>query len=350
MSVSGSNPYTLVFGYPPIEMIDRTPQLERIVGDFSMKNPANYISLVTGIRGSGKTVFITQVADKLKDKKNWIVVNLNSQRDLLMNFAAKLESDRTLSSWFNDAGINLQAFGLGLGIKGSHKITDIEEAISKMLKSIKKHNKRVLITIDEAVNSKEMREFTSAYQIFLRERLPVFLIMTGLFKDVDALRNSVGMTFLERAPRTVLSPLNINAIADNYSMNLGIKQDKANRLAKMSKGYSFGFQVMGYFLYENPTNTEKALDDAKAYLYEFAYDKIWSELSPKDREMAVSIANVRSGDVGDIKKIMNITTDQFNPYRSRLIKAGIINSPAKGQVEFALPFFDDYINEIMDSC
>lgn len=34
------NPYTLVFGQPPLEMIERTAQAERIISEFSQERPA----------------------------------------------------------------------------------------------------------------------------------------------------------------------------------------------------------------------------------------------------------------------------------------------------------------------
>ena len=75
--------------------------------------------LVYGKRGSGKTVFITEIADRLKSKKEWIIINLNPKRDLLISLAAKLESDTSLRKIFKEAEINLQAFGIGIGIKSS---------------------------------------------------------------------------------------------------------------------------------------------------------------------------------------------------------------------------------------
>ena len=51
-----------------------------------------------------------------------------------------------------------------------------------MLGALKRKGKKVLITIDEVVNTKEMRLFISAFQIFLREELPVFLLMAGLYE------------------------------------------------------------------------------------------------------------------------------------------------------------------------
>jgi len=337
-----SNPYTLVFGQRPLEIIERTAQAERIISEFTQERPSNYLNLITGIRGCGKTVFITQIANRLNERGDWEVINLNPQRDMLNSLVAKLDSNNTLSRIFRDAEINLSAFGLGVDIKGGDPIYDVEEALVKMLRSLKKHNKRILITIDEATNSKEMKIFASAYQILLREDLPVFLLMTGLYKNIDGLRNAEGMTFLERAPRTILSPLNIDAITANYFETLKVDLPKAVRLAALTKGYSFAFQTIGYFTWENPKDEEKALRDAREYLYEFAYTKIWSELSPKDRDMVKALADSQTGDVMDVRSKLNYTSDQFNPYRNRLIKAGVVMSPSNGHLEFALPWFGEF--------
>ncbi len=337
-----SNPYTLVFGQPPIEFVERSAQAERIVSEFCQDHPANYLNLITGVRGSGKTVFITQIAERMKQKDDWIIVNLNPQRDLLKSFAAKLDSDRKLNRLFREAEINLQAFGLGVEIKGAAPISDIEEALIRMLRSIKRSNKKVLITIDEVTNSKDMRVFASSYQIFLREKLPVFLLMTGLYKNIDSLRNADGMTFLERAPRTVLSPLDIDAIAAKYMETLGVDAATANRIAGATRGYAFAFQVIGYFLWENSSDMPRAMTLAREYLYEFAYYKIWTELSAKDKTVVQAIAKAPTGEVSEIRKKLDYSSNQFNPYRDRLLKAGIISCPTKGVAEIALPWFGDF--------
>ena len=336
------NPYTLVFGQPPLEFVERTIQEERIISDFDSEMPANYINLVTGIRGCGKTVFITDIAEKLRSRKNWIVINLNAQRDLLQSFAAKLDSDRTLHNIFREAQINLQAFGIGVGISGIPPISDIEDALVRMLRQISKQGKRVLVTVDEASNTKDMRVFSSAFQIFLRERLPVFLLMTGLYRNIDNLRNADGMTFLERAPRTVLAPLGYEAMARKYMETLLLREDEAIRLSYATKGYAFAFQVMGYFSCENPGDKEKAMADSMEYLGEFAYRKIWSEVSPKDREIICAVAQAPNGEILRIRQILQYSSNQFNPYRDRLIKAGILRSERNGYLEFSLPGFGDF--------
>lgn len=344
-----SNPYTLVFGQPPLEIIERKAQADRIISEFCEARPSNYINLVTGIRGCGKTVFITQIANRLQKKKEWIVINLNPQRDLLTALAAKLNSDKNLNKLFIEAQINLQALGIGIEIKGAPPVTDIEEALTRMLRSLEKHNKRVLITIDEATNSKDIRIFTSSFQIFLREGLPVFLLMTGLFNHIDRLRNAEGMTFLERAPRTVLSPLNFNAVVDKYVKTLKLKQSDAIKLATATKGYSFAFQTIGYYAWEYPGKLDSALKDAKEYLFEFAYRKIWSEHSSTDQKVIRAIHLSKTGEISQIRKILGWSSNQFNPYRDRLIKSGIISVPQNGYVELALPWFGDYAVSIPES-
>lgn len=337
-----SNPYTLVFGRPPLEIIERKTQADRIISEFCQEHPSNYLNLVTGIRGCGKTVFITRIANRLREKKEWVVINLNPQRDLLTALTAKLNSDHVLNRIFTEAEINLRAFGLGVAIKGAPPVTDIEEALTRMLRSLRKHGKRVLVTIDEVTNSRDIRVFASAYQIFLREELPVFLLMTGLFNHMDRLRNAEGMTFLERAPRTVLSPLNFTAMVDKYAGTLGVSEETAVRLARETKGYSFAFQVVGYYAWENPGRMDQALKDAREYLFEFAYRKIWTELSAKDREVALAVYRSGTGEVARVRELMNWSSNQFNPYRDRLLKSGVITSPQSGYVELALPWFGEY--------
>ena len=53
-------------------------------------------------------------------------------------------------------------------------------ALSKMLAVLKKHKKKLLVTVDEVVNNQYVREFVTTFQILGQENLPIFLLMTGL--------------------------------------------------------------------------------------------------------------------------------------------------------------------------
>ena len=144
------------------------------------------------------------------------------------------------------AKVNFSALGLGVEIKGEPPITEYASAVEKILEKIKLQDKKVLVTIDEMVTSDATKEFFKQFQIYIRKDLPIFLVATGLQKDFEKMKNTEGMTFLYRAPRINLKPLDKIAIADSYEKNLEITREEALKMAKFSGGYSFGFQALGY--------------------------------------------------------------------------------------------------------
>lgn len=341
--MGASNPYTLTFGKEPTQLIARSSQSQQVIDSFLGDPSTQQVYMVTGIRGSGKTVFMTETARRLTAEKDWICVELNPERDLLTSLAAKLSSENELARIFQSAEINLSFFGFGLEVKGAAPITEIETALEKMLRSLKKKGKRLLVCIDEVTNTPQMKAFAAAFQIFLRQDLPVFLLMTGLFENISALQNEKSLTFLYRAPKIPLGPLNIGTIAEDYRMVLRLNEDEGLALAKLTKGYSFAFQVLGYFTWEHLDDSQKSQRLAREYLDEYAYDKVWSELSRKDREVLYGIAKVKSGNIGAIRETLGMSTNQFNPYRQRLIRKGIISGEERGYVRMLLPFFDQYV-------
>lgn len=339
------NPYTLIFGKEPAQSISRASQSVEIIESFCSEAPSQQIYMITGVRGTGKTVFMTDITQKIRQKKNWIVVELNSERNLLESLAAKLCSEDDLVKIFQGAKINLSFWGLGLEITGTTPVTDIETALTRMLESLKKHGKRVLIAIDEVISTPNMRVFANAFQIFIRQDLPVFLLMTGLYENINALQNEKSLTFLYRAPKLELEPLNIGAVARNYKKTFRLDDPTALKMAKLTRGYSFAFQVLGYFTWENDGRPEDVLDDYRQYLEDYVYEKIWSELSKGDKKILYGIAQSAAGKISDIREILHMETNQFNPYRKRLLKKGIINGDERGYVRFVLPLFEQFVLE-----
>ena len=339
------NPYTLIFGQEPLQVISRKAEFTKVVSEFSSVNPSQMVYMVTGLRGAGKTVFMTEISEYFENKEDWVTVELSSESDMLVSLASKLSSENTLAKIFQNAKINLSFFGFGFEVDGVAPITNIEVAITKMLESLKKNNKRLLVTIDEVVNNKSMREFASAYQIFVRHKLPIFLLMTGLYENINELQNVKNLTFLYRTPRIDLKALSIREIAGNYSKVMDLKPSDALYMAGYTNGYPFAFQVLGYFTWEHDGNYNAALQEYKNHLYDYVYDKIWSEVSEKDKLILYSIAKSDTDRIADIRNVINITTNEFNPYKKRLMKRGIINGDTYGRVTFILPFFGEYVLE-----
>ena len=47
----------------------------------------------------------------------------------------------------------------------------------------------------------------------------------------------------------------------------------------------------------------------------------------------------------EVREILQIENNAFNPYRKRLIKKGIIDGSEYGFVRFTLPFFERFVLE-----
>ncbi len=340
-----SNPFTLTFGKSPIESVERPVQISEIMDAFTA-NPINQqMFLITGVRGTGKTVMMTEISHKLSKLDNWVIIELNPVTNLLSSMLSKLNSNQTCATLIKSAKIDLSFFGFGVSIEGASAITDTETAIIKILNKLKNSGKRLLITIDEITNSEDMRVFASSFQIFVRQDLPVFLLGTGLYENIEELQNEKSLTFLYRAPKVQLKPLNNGAIISKYKKIFGISTEDASQMADLTKGYPFAFQVLGYLTWNNHGDYSAVLEEYEQYLAEFVYDKIWSELSPKDRKVARAIAIVDSNKIKDIRDYLGMDTNDFNPYRKRLIKKGIITGESRGYVYFTLPLFEKYVLE-----
>ena len=154
-----ANPFTLSFGKKPLQYISRLTETNQILESFCAEIPSNQIYMITGVRGSGKTVMMTNIASELRKSEDWIVVELNPTRDLLQSLAAKIYSIPELHTLFINAKLDFSAFGLGVSIENTAPVTDIENALELMLKYIQKSEKRLLISVDEVTNSKLLSDF-----------------------------------------------------------------------------------------------------------------------------------------------------------------------------------------------
>ena len=340
-----ANPFTITFGRRPAEMIERLPQRHEIIENFTSENANQQLYMITGVRGSGKTVLMTSVADLLRKEKGWIVLELNPELDLLQGLAAKLSNHPLCQDWFRRAKLNLSYFGLGLEIAGEPPITDLETAIVRMLESVKKHRKRVLITIDEATNTSQMRVFAASFQIMLRLELPVFLLMTGLFENIYELQSEKSLTFLYRAPKIQLPALELSAVKLRYQSVFQLDSEKAVEMTSQTGGYPFAFQLLGYLTWNNQGDFRGVLPAYRQYLAEFVYDKIWRELSQKDRKVLYGIVNAGDARIKTIKEELHMTDNEWSPYRQRLIRKGIADGSDRGYLRLTLPMFDEFVKE-----
>ena len=74
-----ANPFTLSFGKKPLQYISRLTETNQILESFCAEIPSNQIYMITGVRGSGKTVMMTNIAEAFvmssffKDEKESVI-------------------------------------------------------------------------------------------------------------------------------------------------------------------------------------------------------------------------------------------------------------------------------------
>ena len=215
-----------------------------------------------------------------------------------------------------------------------------------LLDKYAKKNKKVLICVDEATTNTYTKPFVQAIQLLLRKNYDIYLLMTGLYQNLYDLQNNSTLTFLYRAPKIHLEPLNIGAITASYKDIFNISFEEAKELAAITKGYAYAYQVLGYLLWEKKVVKvdEKLLATLDQYLQEYVYDKIWMELSNKDQQLLLAFTSNENMDVKDIEKVTGMNKKEISVYRDRLIKRGLLSSPAYGKLTLSLPRFLVFIN------
>lgn len=332
-------------GKKPVQYVPRIARTNLIVEEYVAVPAVNQIYMVTGVRGSGKTVMMTNIAGILSERNDWIVVELNATRDLLQSLASKLYAVPKLHECFLKARLDFSAFGLGVTIENAAPVTDVEDMVAKMLDQIRKQGMRLLITIDEVVYSEQMKVFVSAFQIFMRQDYPIFLLMTGLYENIYELQNDKSLTFLYRAPKIILEPLSLTAVCQHYMDIFQLDKESAGKMAALTRGYPFAFQVLGYLYWEHrDTKTvQEILPEYDQYLEEYVYSKIWSEMSDKDKEIMQKLAESGDIKVKDLREQLEMSSEQFSVYRERLKRKGVIDTRKYGKISMALPRFEEFI-------
>lgn len=213
-----------------------------------------------------------------------------------------------------------------------------------MLEYLKKKQINVLLTIDEVSNNQFMKIFAHTFQSYVRQNFNVSLIMTGLYEQIFSLENEDGITFLYRAPKIYLKPLTIRAITNKYVSMLGMNLDDAKEAAIIKKGYAFAYQLLGYILYNKGKLKidDDVLNELDSLLDERSYSKIYSELTDKEKEIVYLLAKGKKTNT-EIKDSLKLKNGTLSTYKGILSRKAIIDMSQRGEMEFILPRFKEFV-------
>ena len=338
------NRFTVTFGQLPPSYIDREHGCESIYDDFSLDYPLSHIYIISGVRGSGKTVLLTNISKRFAKQKDWIVVDVNPNREMLEQIASGIYENAHVKHLFVSKSFSFSFHGLGFSIEGETPVSNIKTILEKMLDVLRKQKRRLLITIDEASNNAHMRSFAHDFQSLLRDEYPVFALMTGLYENVDSLQRNKNLTFLYRAPKVELGPLDKDAIAKEYaSIFEGERSETIAFLAELTKGYAFAYQVVGY-LFTKYREVAKIYDELDRYLSVYVYGIIWSVLPGSEKALLKCFDEEEMATQALLEKVP-YDEKSFSVHRDRLIKRGLLVSGGYGRIRIALPRFLEFLRK-----
>ncbi len=340
-----TNPFNITFGREPNCIISRKSDLEEVFSSFSSESPNSQVYILTGIRGSGKTVAMTTISDYYKEMSKWLCIELNPESDMLEQLASKLFDEGNLKKIFIKSEFSFSFQGVGFSIKGDNPISNVSSLLKREFEYLKKKDIKVLISIDEAVSNSYMKIFSHEFQTFLREKYNVYLIMTGLYQNISLLEKNKSLTFLYRAPKIYLSSLNVMSIFNSYKEIFSLNDEKAMKLAKFTNGYAFAYQLLGNILFES--NSKELTDDVMKkfdeMIYDRAYSITYSELSKVEKEIVKTA--IKNPDNEFITTTLNISKSQLSNYKKGLFLKGIIEMNRE-KIVFSLPRFKEIVNFI----
>ena len=341
------NPFSINSKVIPKQFISRKSDLEEIYNSLSLNLSNNEVFIISGIRGSGKTVAMASISEFYKKEENWLIVDLNPEYNLIEQLASKLLDVGKLKKLFIKTEFNFSFQGFGISLKGEIPISNVSSLLKNEFEYLKNKNIKVLITIDEISSNKYTKVFAHEFQSFLRENYNVYLIMTGLYQNVASFTKEKSLTFLYRAPKIFLKPLNLMAISNSYKSIFNLNDEESLKLSKFTKGYAYAYQLLGdiLFLSKDYSLSEFNIQKFDEIIYERAYSIIFNELTLKEKEILSTALDNPSNEYL-IDKI-KISKFQLSSYKNVLTKKGIIKSNSK-EIIFALPRFKECLKFIKE--
>ncbi len=356
-----NNPFNPSFGKVPPIYIDRINQIKELVSELKNPNSPYQTTLIYGQRGSGKTTFMSALCQEIEKQKDFIILNIPSSGNILQSYVQGIynKTSKAIQKTLDSLdGISLSVLGVQFEYnKKDNSQVNYQILLEKILKKLLEKKITVLAVIDEVKASSSLKDFISVYQILLQQNLSVCLLLAGLPQNISDIQNDNQLTFLLRAPRITLEPLDDSIVRYNYkkAFEKGGKVLSEKILDKMTRlcgGYAYAFQLLGWLVWKNTTNAisekevDSVLDEYKMLLFRNAYIKISESFSQMDKVFVVCMAKKQGAT--SMKKLVEETGKSnayLSNYRARLLDSQVIKKTSYGYVAFVLPYFRDFVNE-----
>ncbi|MBP5662755.1 MAG: ATP-binding protein [Bacteroidales bacterium] len=351
------------FGNRPEQYIGRDGVIEQFME--GLREPVgsrNRCTLFLGQRGMGKTALLLELSDRAT-KTGYVVARVTAHEGMPKAIIEQFQLNG--SQYFNDekrkmTGVTAGVLGFTLGLtfsEAAERQYGFRSKMSLLCDKLAEKGKGALILIDEVRTSTAMREVAAAYQELVGDKKNVAIAMAGLPHAVSSVLNDQVLTFLNRATKVELGLISTNLIRAYYerafkTVGVKISDTLLDRAALATRGFPYLMQLIGYYLIqyteEGGTVNRKIMDKVEKAAMSDMEDNVFKPiLSPlSDNDLLFLKAMARQGDVVTTAKLQSALGKKgpaIQPYRKRLLDAGVIESPRRGELVFAVPYLAEYL-------
>lgn len=381
-----TNPFSPGAGAPPPELVGRDPVLTQayvLLGRVLKRMPEKSM-LLTGLRGVGKTVLLNEIDRKARGHGyHTIFIEAHEDKALGPLIAPHLRSllyelDRlagigdkvrrgfaVLRSFIGVIKVDVGEISVGLDVepeKGVADSGDLEIDLPNLFVAIGEaaldRSTAIAILIDEIqyFSQKELGALIMAMHKVQQRQLPIVLVGAGLpilpglagesksyaerlfsFPDIGALSAEDSATALREPAQAAGVIYEADALAEIYSL---------------TKGYPYFIQEWGYQTWNTATAspiTAKLVREATPSvlhrLDENFFRVRFDRLTPSEKNLLRAMADLGEGPhrTGAIADLLKVKLSTIGPVRAKLIKKGMIFSPAHGDLDFTVPLFGAFM-------
>jgi len=351
------NPYNPPFGAVPTYYVTNGWVSEQFLASLNTLTDKWRETIVTGIRGSGKTTVISDVIEKSSDRNDTIVISVNADTsDVLEEIVAGMQRKIPRSPKIKSLGIKSPSI-FDLNYEFPKKSSSFRYDIEDMLVFANTQKINIIIAIDEVQkHSEALRDYVAAYQQWKMQKLPVATLMAGLPSAINDMLNDDVLTFFKRANQVHIGALNEQDILINYQQVFGDRIDfrLINDMAEHTFNYAFLFQLIGFNIWL--MNKEKYIQDdidtaievSKSRLFKEVYKPMMTDLSKNDQlVIKSSVAAIEDHMIvyARLKELAGMTDNSISTYRIRLINAEIFSVAGHGLLKYKQPYFREFLEK-----
>lgn len=362
------NPFTPTFGTSPPLLVGRDSDLDDFrEGLRGGPGSPERATLVTGLRGTGKTVMLNAYED-LAGAEGWLVISETATPNLIDRITHEHLPRLLQDADPRQTESHLTGVSLPGGFGANRDVTDrhtprpgLRSQLSQLAELLGERGGGVLITVDE-VHRKglhDLRELGTTIQHAFRERRNVAFVGAGLPSAVEDLLSDEVSTFLRRADRRHLRTVSPDEVAKALAVPIrdagrDITPEALQIAVAGTGGYPFMIQLVGLHAWRadsaavviDADQAQRGVDQARRKVGQLVHASALADLSDVDRSFLAAMAHDDGPSrMADIASRLGVDATYAGQYRLRLIAAEVIEPRGYGRVDFTLPGLRDYLRE-----